>query len=276
MIFLLASIASSIGLFVVFRLFEQYNIHTRVGIMINYLVASLLCFALTDSISIDYSATWFWASALFGIFFYLVFSIMAKVTRENGVSVASMASKMSLIIPVLSGLLILQEQITMAKIVGIIIGGVSIFAIAGKREEKGSWLFPVILFFGSGITDMFIKLFEAFLLNGTPFLTFCGTVFGFAFLSALIHQFKQLKIHGTKAIPLGTLLGIVNVAALFFLIKAVSTPSIESSIAFPLNNFGIISGSSIVGFLVFKERLTRKQWVGIALGLLAILILTFA
>jgi drug/metabolite transporter (DMT)-like permease len=44
----------------------------------------------------------------------------------------------------------------------------------------------------------------------------------------------------------------------------------------PINNMGIVLFSAIVAWLVFKEKLTRTNWFGIALSIAAILMIALA
>jgi len=56
----------------------------------------------------------------------------------------------------------------------------------------------------------------------------------------------------------GILLGLANLGTVYFLLKALSVPSWESSIVYPLNNFGIVLASTLVAVLFFGERLTTS------------------
>jgi multidrug transporter EmrE-like cation transporter len=48
---------------------------------------------------------------------------------------------------------------------------------------------------------------------------------------------------------------------------------LEPSVLFPINNLSILTISTVVSVIVFKEKLSSKNWIGIGLSLLAILIL---
>jgi uncharacterized membrane protein len=48
---------------------------------------------------------------------------------------------------------------------------------------------------------------------------------------------------------------------------------LEPSALFPVNNLSILTISTIISVLVFKEKLSTKNWLGIGLSLLAIFIL---
>jgi uncharacterized membrane protein len=60
---------------------------------------------------------------------------------------------------------------------------------------------------------------------------------------------------------------------MFFIIKALNSKILEPSALFPINNLSILTLATIISVIVFKEKLSKKNWLGIALSLMAILIL---
>ena len=76
-----------------------------------------------------------------------------------------------------------------------------------------------------------------------------------------------------QAIPAGMILGTINFGTMYFIISALNTNVLEPSVLFPINNLSILTLSTVVSVIVFKEKLSSKNWIGIGLSLLAILIL---
>jgi uncharacterized membrane protein len=60
-----------------------------------------------------------------------------------------------------------------------------------------------------------------------------------------------------------------------FLLKAFKT-DLESSTLFTINNVGIVILTTIFALLFFKEKLIKKNWVGIALAVISIVLVSFA
>ena len=56
---------------------------------------------------------------MLGVLFIVIFNLMARTSQQLGVSVASVATKMSLVIPVLAGLLLYGEELNFLKVAGI-------------------------------------------------------------------------------------------------------------------------------------------------------------
>jgi multidrug transporter EmrE-like cation transporter len=277
MIYLILSILSSIGIFIAFRVFSRMGANTRHAIMINYLVAAITGLAVFRPQELWFESKWFIPSAFLGIFFYIIFRVMAKVTQENGMSVSSIATKMSVVIPVAIGLTVLQESINAIKIIGIIFGLGSVVMSAGSNVKNGTWVWPLVLFIGSGLIDSALNLFQTLSVTEDEFPVFITNIFAFAFISAFVHQlFSEERKISFKSIAGGALLGLVNFSALIFILKSLALPNWESSIVFPINNFGIIAGSTLFAMVVFNEKVEIKGWLSIGLASCSIALLYYS
>ncbi|MFW6327262.1 MAG: EamA/RhaT family transporter, partial [Bacteroidota bacterium] len=84
MIFLLLSILSSFGIFLIFRLASRNKAHLFSIIIINYFVAAILGFFLTSK-NIPWSEMapgWYFMSLLIGILFIIMFFIVGKSSEK--------------------------------------------------------------------------------------------------------------------------------------------------------------------------------------------------
>jgi drug/metabolite transporter (DMT)-like permease len=276
MIFILFSVLASLGLFIAFRMFQTYAIHTRQAIMLNYLTAGLIGFLLFDHEPGFHLAPWFGPSLLLGVLFYTVFRVMAKVTQMHGLSVAGIATKMSVVIPVMLGLFFLGEAKGLLKIIAIAAGLVAVILSAGASIQRNELKWPLILFIGSGVIDAALKLFQHHWVSASAFPSFSASVFLAAFASALVHHVASSdRVVNVATAVGGIALGLLNFFALYFLLQALSIPSLESSVIFPINNFGIIAGSTLIGVFLLHEHMTPKGWLGFALASLSITLLYF-
>jgi uncharacterized membrane protein len=279
MINLLLSILASVGIFLTFRLFKVYNVNVRHGIMVNYLIAGATGLLVFQPTALWIADPWFVPACALGVLFYLVFRIMAKVTNENGMSISSVATKMSVLLPVGVGIILLEESLTFLKAIGVLLGLTAVlFSATGKGQgQVNAWLWPLLLFLGSGAIDSILKLFQYYWVSEDAFPIFISTIFLAAFLSALIHHsFSSVRSLRVNALAGGMVLGLVNFASLYFLLKTLAQPNWESSLVFPINNFGIIAGSTMLAIVFFNERLTKKAKAGLFLALLSIILLYFS
>ncbi|PTM06465.1 MAG: hypothetical protein DA407_11805 [Bacteroidetes bacterium] len=287
MIYLLLSILASTAIFVVFKLFERYKINTLQAIVFNYITAcicGLLSYESSINASAIFNAKWFYGAILLGFLFICVFNLMATTAQRNGLSVASVASKMSVVIPVIFGLYAYNESIGFQKVFGIILALVAVYltAIKGKTSIsiKQGLLLPFLLFLGSGIIDASIKYLETTYVSKNGIPIFSATIFGCAAIIGLcILVFKALnktfKFEIKNAFG-GILLGIINYYSIYYLLKALQFEGFESSTLFTVNNVAIVMVSTLVGLLLFRESISKKNWIGISLAIVSILLVTLA
>ncbi len=79
-----------------------------------------------------------------------------------------------------------------------------------------------------------------------------------------------------KDLIAGLTLGLFNFFSTYFLMKALAQNQYESSFVFAINNIGIILINSFVATLIFKESLSKINWLGIVLALSSILFIYYS
>ncbi len=281
MIFLILSVLSSTAIFVLFKLFNKYNVNTLQAIVFNYIIActcGLLLYKKPINLADFINEPWFYAALALGILFISIFNVMALTAQKNGLSVASVASKMSVIIPVLFGIIIYNDSIGFYKIFGIILALTSVVLASIKSKSNiritRSFYLPIILFFGSGIIETSVNHFAP---NGNLPL-FLSIIFASAGIIGLVMvSFKTTKTKqnfNPKSIPFGIALGLVNYSSMYFLLKALRVEGFESSCVFTINNVAIVAVSCLIGLFLFKEVISSKNWIGIGLALVSIILVT--
>lgn len=284
MIALLFSILASTFIFVIFKLFNKYKVNTLHAIVFNYYAACIFG-AFHSKTPINTSSIlnekWIIGAIILGVLFITVFNIMALTVQKNGLSVASVASKMSVVIPIVFGLYVYHEKLGFLKILGILFALCAVYLASIKEKKvsinlKGLWL-PTSLFFGAGIIDTSINYIENTYVaaNGIPI--FSATIFFFAgivgTLILITKRFKgPLKLN-YKSVIGGFVLGIANYYSIYFILLALQSEHLESSIVFTINNVAIVTASTLLGLVLFKEKLLLKNWIGIGLSLISIILI---
>lgn len=286
MIFLLLSILFSTGLFIIFKYFGIYKVDVLKAICVNYIVAFSLGFLLAERkipITEIYLEPWFYGALILGTLFVCVFFVMAMTAQKNGVSVTSIAGKMSVVVPVFFGIVLYNESVTFLKIVGIVIALIAVYLSSVKKEKSennGTLLFPILLFLGSGIIDTLLKYIQTNHVADQDISIFSGSLFGIAAIVGFtilgIRTLKKPAAFGLKNIIAGIVLGVPNYFSIIFLIKALQNKNFESSTLFTVNNVGIVVVSTLVGLLLFKEKFSLKNKLGVALAILGIVLVTIA
>jgi drug/metabolite transporter (DMT)-like permease len=286
LIFLLLSILFSTGLFVVFKYFGIYKIDVLKAIFVNYIVAFSMGFFFAERqipISEIYLQPWFSGALFLGALFVSIFFVMAMTAQKNGVSVTSIAGKMSVVVPVFFGIILYNESVTFLKIAGIIMALIAVYLSSVKEEKSeknGTLLLPILLFIGSGTIDTLLKYIQENYVADEDVSIFSGSLFGiagvFAFLILVIKTIKKRESFGYKNIIAGIILGVPNYYSIIFLIKALQNKNFESSTLFTINNVAIVVVSTLVGLFFFKEKFSIKNKIGVAMAILGIILVTIA
>ena len=286
---LIWSIGCSSLIFVVFRAFRTYRISTFHAIVVNYLTAfftGLLLYRGSVQLSEIPAQPWVTGALLLGVLFIVIFNLMARTSQELGVSVASVATKMSLVIPVLAGLILYDEQLNLMKVAGILTALVAVFFASlkdGQRRFKRDLriiVLPLLVFLGSGIIDSSIKFLQTTRVPESEFSLFSATIFGFAALTGLvillIRKPGDLLHWNPVNILGGVALGIPNFFSVYFLLRALQFKGLNSASIFTLNNVSIVMLTTLLGILLFREPMSARNWTGIALAVLSIAIISFS
>ena len=292
MIFLVLSIISSTSLFVIFKYVDRYGIKNFDVIIINYIIASILGFSVSrydPGIFPLYGNPWFPYAVTIGILFVIGFVLIGRSSQKVGIAITTVASKMSVIIPITFSLLYdPYDHITNLKLAGIILALLAVFlTVYRKRKidfDPRNLYLPIILFLGMGVIDSIIKLAQfKYIDNGISTL-FSAVLFSIAAITGIVTNILRGNSFRTLAKPRtlmwGTLLGLGNYGSIYFLILALNHKMpdgvpLDGSVVFGINNIGIVLLSVILGLMVFREKLTWINWAGIVMSFVAIYILSY-
>ena len=113
------------------------------------------------------SEGWLPYSIMIGLMFISLFNLIAYSVQNVGISVTSVANKISLCIPVIFAFIYYGDSVSLIKVIGITL---ALFAVyfTSKNNEKNVFQFnffivPIVLFVGSGLLDViFIHSLETF------------------------------------------------------------------------------------------------------------------
>jgi len=285
---LIFSVISSTLIYVAFKTFSRHNINTLNALVFNYLTAFILGFSIQSTpvkLSDIPQFQWFIPAACLGVLFIVVFYLMVMTTQKHGMSVVSVASKMSLSIPVIFVIIWYGESLSILKILGIILALLSVYMVSAKSKDglkvnKSDLLLPFAVFLGSGVVESTIKVLQNDFVPKIETPVFSASLFFFAAFTGsiifVVRFFKTKQLFRLKDVIGGMALGIPNYFSIYFLIEALRNPNLDSSIVFVINNVSIVVLSTIVGILIFKEQLYRKNKIGIVLAVFSIVLVALA
>lgn len=286
MIYIVLSVLLNSFLFVVFKLVGKWQIPTFQVLVFNYFVAFLVGLLVMQThydVAKVLSSSWFVWSLFLGFLFISVFFVTGKTAQQQGLSVASVASKMSVIIPVLSGVFIFREYLNFVNIIGILIALMAVY-LSTKKEKgdiisKSNLILPILLFFGAGTIDTLLKVIQHFYVNESEITLFSMTTFltaGLVGASMLtISIFRKKQSFKVQSIAGGLLLGIPNFFSLFYMIKMLDHPTWNSATIFTFHNVAIVLVTTLTGVFIFKEKLHQLNWIGVSLAVLALILVTY-
>ena len=289
MIYLLLCILSSTSIFIVFKLLNRLRVSTVGAIVVNYITAGALGLIVLGGDGFDpLNAPWFKMALVTGFLFVFMFFVIGYSSRVAGITITSLTTKLSVVIPVLFSILRFGEAITIYKVAGMILALAAIVMIVYKPINRSGpksnmreviWL-PVILFFGAGFIDSIIKYSQQQYVSEGETLAFATTTFLVAAIISvgfrLVGRFEKNENKWYRLLLGGVALGVVNFGSLYFLVMALGSPHIASSVVFGINNIGIVLMSVIAGMVLFGERLSLLNKTGIVIAIISIVILFYS
>lgn len=277
---ILAIIAPVISV-VIFKFFLKLKIRNLQAIVVNYLGASVIgLFLARKDITLNLVANkpWLYLSFIIGGLLLLNFYLLALASQKISLSIATLANKISLVIPVLAAFMVFGEEPTVVKFIGVFLAFVSIYLITftnGKLNINKQYLhLPILIFFVTGVIDTLLNYTQfKYFTSPNEMGVFVAVTFFFSFLFGLVFLVPQIKVVTYRGVLGGLILAIPNAMGIYFLLKSLYGP-IDTTVVFSTLNIGSLLLAVLVGYFLFKEKLQLINWVGICLALFTILILT--
>lgn len=284
MFYLLMSILTNAAIFFLFKLFDRYNVQTLPAIVVNYFMAFTIGLLVVPDLngavqSASQFPIWAVGGLSLGVLFILVFYLTGTTARIIGVSVTTIASKMSLALAVLLFVWIdPNEQLSLTKILAILVAMAGVYFSSlkddGRKLHIRSFLLPALILLGSTGVDFGIAYFSSFPANDDELKLYSCLSFGMAGLCGSVYMAIQLysgrMTLTNRDIIGGLVLGAINYGSIIFLVLAYDSGIMQKSAMLPINNLGVVLVSALAAVLVFKEKLTRFNWIGVVLSVVAL------
>jgi drug/metabolite transporter (DMT)-like permease len=283
MIYITLSVFCSVIVAVLLKLAKRYEISIIQAVTVNYFTALTLCFFLfkPEMSLLSESAPWPIYIAL-AILLPSIFLVLAASVKKLGIVKTDIAQRLSLFIPILAAYFIFKEGFNQYKLIGLGLGFLAILLTFIRKSDQdkksNNWIYPIVVFIGFGIIDVLFK--QIALYKTLPYTTSIFTVFSMAFLVSVAIVTYLVLAKKTKLqlvnLACGLILGFFNFGNILFYMKAHKALSENPSTVFAAMNLGVIVVGSLVGILVFKEKLSKLNYVGIILALIAVVFITLS
>jgi len=207
-----------------------------------------------------------------------------KVLSLGSVAVYSMFMMLGgMLVPFFYGILFLQEAVSVGKLLGTaFLAGFMILQAVGEKQpreetahKKQAWLFFVLcilIFFINGLTGVVTKAhamsegavdetsFVAIYCAMTAMLS--GVFLASSFLKNKGEAWAQMKATWKKK-PLVSMVLLGTAAYTGNFLQLLAADKVPASVQFPLVSGGVIVLSAVVSIL-FKEKLTKREWISVA------------
>lgn len=219
----------------------------------------------------------------YGILYGLLFSISMycgyMALKSGPMGLTSAMVTFSLIIPIFYCVLFLDEDITTAGYVGIILTILAILFInAGNRDSAKIsgrwWIYTLSTLVANGICSVLQKMHAtAYPKEGRADFMFWGSVVGVViFMIMILSELKKkTPIFSKTCIVNGCITGAANGFSAFLTLFLASVTA--GGVLFPVISVSTMTAALLCGKFVFREKLVKKQLIGFVFAALAIFFL---
>lgn len=296
MLYFLLAVTFTVLLYLLFRAFPRYGVHSFHAIVFNYYSCVLVGYLLLPDRQALQAVSWTapptLLTMLLGSLFVITFVLIGQSTQKVSVTAASLAANMSLVIPVVFGLFVFQNTnkvFTPLNYAGLVLALVALGLGAVQSEPKTSsnatklplylLALPLLTFLASGANNTLINYLSMTFYapqEGALFtLIACvgAVLVGTTWLLVLLLRTGEKLLF--RSVVGGLVLGVPNVLSFYFLLKALGAFGNSAAFVFPIYNILSMLASAAAAWLLFRERLSPLNRLGLALAVLAIVLISY-
>lgn len=219
-----------------------------------------------------------------GVLFFGASFFSATGMATGSMALSSIITNMSLLLPLLYSVLLLNEQFTLLHLIGgLLFVCTFVLSAAGSKQKNGGGILWLLFVTGGFLCNGMNAVVTKYYVTASPapqsntFMAFTYLTAALAFLSTFL-----IKRHRENAAPqngryFARLLLVSTVSALGSfggnLLLTYLADKVNGAILYPCINGGLCLLLTVTSCLLFKERMTLKKAAAIALGCTAIVIL---
>ena len=276
MLYLILAIASSALVSIIMRLSDRKVTGNIAMLTVNY----LMCFLVSAGYAgFDlFPSSEGLPSALLmgsvnGLLYLGGFVLLQINVRRNGVVLSSTFMKLGLLVSIAVSVVFFHEVPDLLQVIGFCLAVAAIILINFRKESGGEAGFKaglILMLLAGGMGDAMAKIFEEL---GDPALEpqFLIYTFLVALILCTALMLSKKQKPGKWEVLFGLLIGVPNFFSAKFLLGALE--HISAVIVYPVYSVATILVVSLTGVLAFRERLEKRQWIGMGLILVALVLL---
>lgn len=275
MIALVVNIIFTVAFFHVIRTAQSRGRNVMLVAVVNYLVASPVCFLLSlsqNNLTLS-GPTLFWGSVQ-GICFIGTYYLLCTSMSVSGMAIATAILRLSVVIPVLASIVAWGEVPTAFQIAGIVACLVSLPMIGLRQSGDTVTITPrflflmALLFVGMGIANTSSK---AFVEAGVPDVqtTYTGVLFGVAAIGGILCFVSPVWRRNLTGVREGIVLGLVNVVSIVSYVVALE--QLAGVVVFPIQAAAGLLLNTLFAVWVWDERFTNRTIAGMGIAALGLI-----
>ena len=276
MIYLFLAILSSVTVSVVMRLSSKKASGSYCMLAANYLVCFLIAGFFTGFDRFFPAEKGLPLTLLLGagngLLYLISFILYQHSVKKNGMVLSSTFMKLGLLVPIALSLLVFFEVPSLVQSIGFAVAIVAIILIQGGGKEKaGQFSFGLILLLITGgganaMSELYDQIGSASLSSQFLLYTFL-TALAVCLAIVLVKKERPTK----HSLFYGFLIGIPNYFSARFLL--LSLAKVPAFITHPTYSAVSVCAVSILGVCLFREHLTKRQWIGMGIILISLILL---
>jgi drug/metabolite transporter (DMT)-like permease len=300
MLYFLLAVLFTVALYLIMRAYPRFKVDSFHAIVFNYYACVLTGLVLTPDLTVFRAVQWGSQGTLLtlalGSMFVTAFMLIGLTAQKVSVTATSLAGNMSLVIPVVFGLFVFQnnnKDFTAFNYAGLLVAliALGLGAIQNSGQKKGDstkpalvsdralWLLPILTFFAAGTNNTLINYLSVkYYLPGQTTIFMIIACTGAIIIGTVILLYKM--IIGKEKLLLrsvvgGFILGVPNFLSLYFLLLALGSFSNSAAFVFPIYNILTMLVSSFAAWAIYKEHLNLLNKWGLVLAVLAIVLISY-
>lgn len=263
MLYLAGAVTASICMTFLMKYSESHGGNRYALNIWNYLAGTIFSFFLLE----DKTVLWvndggitLGLGALNGFIYVTCLVFMQLSIVRNGAPLTTTFNKLGVLIPTIFSAIVFAEIPSALQIAGL---GLAAFAIIymnrEKKEHRPAFMLGLgIIFLLNGLVEVLSKVYSQNYDSGSQTIYVMYTFF-FALLISIVLFFKDKNKMKLQDIILGICVGIPNQLTSLLVLRAAA--KLPAYIVYPTYSAGAILFVNIINYLVFKETLTKRQYI---------------
>ena len=248
-----------------------------------FLVVSVFVgWGILYAMDFSFDASVLWYSVMFAVCYSVCNVGIINALKYGSAMLTSLFLALSLLLTTLWGFFFWGAKITVAVVIGLllVVCAIVLCLYSKEKEEKDfswKWLFYMALAFFSNAGCTIVQRTQQLAYNGQHGKMLMVFAIGFSLvIYALIYLRSDKKdtpamLKTSWWMPVGA--GICNLLVNLFVMLLALT-ALSTSLIYPVIGVGGLAVVTVFSLLVFKEKMRWWQWLGVAVGAVAVLLLS--